>query len=159
VFSYYYIHGIDSPFCFNRTEKKYEKSEKPGFWNGLIWRPIPNGQLVFLTFFGYSQYMPEFRGSGTKFATRQVERLREPEEFRVILLNDDYTTMDFVVEILVLVFHKSGEDANRIMLDVHRKGRGIVATYPWDIAQTKADQVHFLARERQFPLRCVVEPV
>jgi ATP-dependent Clp protease adaptor protein ClpS len=103
--------------------------------------------------------MPEFRGGGTKFATRQAERLREPEEFRVILLNDNYTTMDFVVEVLVMVFHKSGEDANRIMLDVHRKGRGIVATYPWDIAQTKADQVHFLARERQFPLRCVVEPV
>jgi ATP-dependent Clp protease adaptor protein ClpS len=103
--------------------------------------------------------MPEFRGSGIKFATRQVEKLREPEEFRVILLNDDYTTMDFVVEILVLVFHKSDKDANRIMMDVHRKGRGIVAVYPWDIAQTKVAQVHFLARERQFPLRCVVEPV
>jgi ATP-dependent Clp protease adaptor protein ClpS len=103
--------------------------------------------------------MPEFRGSGTKFATRHVEKLREPEEFRVILLNDNYTTMEFVIEILVLVFHKSEEDANRIMMDVHKKGRGIVATYPWDIAQTKVDQVHSLARERQFPLRCVMEPV
>jgi ATP-dependent Clp protease adaptor protein ClpS len=103
--------------------------------------------------------MPEFRGSGTKFATRQAGKLREPGEFRVILLNDNYTTMNFVIEILVMVFQKSGEDANRIMMDVHRKGRGIVAVYPWDIAQTKAEQVHFLARERQFPLRCVVEPV
>ena len=103
--------------------------------------------------------MPEFRGSGTKFATRQTEKLREPDEFRVILLNDNYTTMDFVVEILVVVFHKSDEDANRIMMDVHKKGRGIVAVYPWDIAQTKVAQVHFLAREHQFPLRCIVEPV
>ncbi|MDR1411567.1 MAG: ATP-dependent Clp protease adaptor ClpS [Spirochaetaceae bacterium] len=103
--------------------------------------------------------MAEKRGSGTKFAVRQTEKLKEPGEFRVILLNDNYTTMDFVVEILMLVFHKSEEEAARIMLDVHRKGRGIVAVYPWDIAQTKADQVHSLARERQFPLRCVVEPV
>jgi ATP-dependent Clp protease adaptor protein ClpS len=58
-----------------------------------------------------------------------------------------------------VVFHKSEEDANRIMMDVHKKGRGIVAVYPWDIAQTKVVQVHFLAREHQFPLRCIVEPV
>ncbi|MDR1128224.1 MAG: ATP-dependent Clp protease adaptor ClpS [Treponema sp.] len=103
--------------------------------------------------------MAEKRGGGTKFAVRQKERLKEPEEFRVILLNDEYTTMEFVVEILMLVFHKSEEDAGRIMMDVHRKGRGVVAVYPWDIAQTKADQVHSLAREREFPLRCVVEPV
>jgi ATP-dependent Clp protease adaptor protein ClpS len=103
--------------------------------------------------------MPKFRGDGTKFAKRRVEKLKEPEEFLVVLLNDDYTTMDFVVEILVVVFQKSVEDANRIMMDIHQKGRGVVAVYPWDIAQTKAGQVHFLARERQFPLRCVVEPV
>jgi ATP-dependent Clp protease adaptor protein ClpS len=103
--------------------------------------------------------MPGNRGNGTKFATKQVERLKEPEEFRVILLNDNYTSMEFVVEILILVFHKSEEDATRIMIDVHKKGRGIVAIYPWDIAQTKADRVHALAREHQFPLRCVVEPV
>jgi ATP-dependent Clp protease adaptor protein ClpS len=102
--------------------------------------------------------MPGNREGGTKFATKQVERLKEPEEFRVILLNDNYTAMEFVVEILILVFHKSEEDATRIMIDVHKKGRGIVAIYPWDIAQSKADQVHALAREHQFPLRCVVEP-
>ena len=86
------------------------------------------------------------------------EKLKEPEEFRVILLNDHYTTMEFVVEILIAVFHKSGEDANRIMLDVHRKGKGLVGVYPWDIAATKAQQVHMAAKEREFPLRCVVEP-
>ncbi|MDR0453081.1 MAG: ATP-dependent Clp protease adaptor ClpS [Treponema sp.] len=102
--------------------------------------------------------MAENRGSGAKFAVRRTEKLKEPGKFRVILLNDDYTTMDFVVEILMLVFHKSAEEAGRIMMDVHCKGRGVVAVYPWDIAQTKAEQVHSLARERQFPLRCVVEP-
>jgi ATP-dependent Clp protease adaptor protein ClpS len=65
--------------------------------------------------------------------------------------------MDFVVEILMIVFHKGEEDANRIMIDVHRKGRGIVGLYPWDIAQTKAEQVHSIARQHEFPLRCVVE--
>jgi ATP-dependent Clp protease adaptor protein ClpS len=146
-------------FRWINTIKKQKTGVFFDYFSIVIRRSTPHGRLVFLIFFGYSQYMPEFRGGGTKFATRQTEKLKEPEEFRVILLNDNYTTMDFVVEILVLVFHKSEEDANRIMMDVHRKGRGIVATYPWDIAQTKADQVHFLARERQFPLRCVVEPV
>jgi ATP-dependent Clp protease adaptor protein ClpS len=102
--------------------------------------------------------MAELWGIGTKFASKTTERLREPEEFRVILLNDHYTTMEFVVEILILIFHKTEEEANRIMMDIHKKGRGIVATYPWDIAQTKADQVHNIAREHEFPLRCVVEP-
>jgi ATP-dependent Clp protease adaptor protein ClpS len=86
------------------------------------------------------------------------ERLKEPEEFKVILLNDHYTTMEFVVEILMVIFHKKTEDANRIMLDVHRKGKGVVGVYPWDIAETKAQQVHMAAEQREFPLRCIVEP-
>ena len=101
--------------------------------------------------------MPVRGAGGTKFAVRKAAKLKEPEEFRVILLNDHYTTMDFVVEILMLVFHKNEEDAHRIMLDVHRKGRGVVGVYPWDIAQTKAAQVHTLARQHEFPLRCIVE--
>ena len=87
------------------------------------------------------------------------EKLKEPEEYKVILLNDHYTTMEFVVEILMVIFHKSSDDANRIMLDVHQKGKGIVGVYPWDIAETKASQVHHIARQREFPLRCIVEPV
>jgi len=86
------------------------------------------------------------------------EKLKEPEEFKVILLNDHYTTMDFVVEILMVIFHKKTEDANRIMLDVHQKGKGVVGVYSWDIAATKAQQVHAAARQREFPLRCIVEP-
>ena len=87
-----------------------------------------------------------------------VEKLKEPDDFRVILLNDNYTTMDFVVEVLVVIFRKSIEEANNIMLDIHTKGKGSVGTYPWDIAVTKAEQVHAAARESQFPLRCIVEP-
>jgi ATP-dependent Clp protease adaptor protein ClpS len=94
----------------------------------------------------------------SKPKTRNVEKLKEPGEFRVILLNDDYTTMDFVVEILMEIFRKNLEDANKIMLDVHKKGRGTVGMYPWDIAITKAEQVHAVARENEFPLRCIVEP-
>ncbi|MDR1399955.1 MAG: ATP-dependent Clp protease adaptor ClpS [Treponema sp.] len=97
--------------------------------------------------------------NGLQFATRKSEKLKEPDEFRVILLNDHFTPMDFVIDILVSVFHKSETDARRIMLDIHRKGKGIVGQYPWDIAQTKAEQVHNLAQKREFPLRCIVEPV
>jgi ATP-dependent Clp protease adaptor protein ClpS len=101
--------------------------------------------------------MPVRNRSGTKTASRQEEKLGEPGDSRVILLNDHYTTMDFVVEVLVEIFHKSEEDAYHIMMDVHRKGRGIVGLYPWDIAVTKAEQVHALARQHEFPLRCIVE--
>ncbi|MDR2952275.1 MAG: ATP-dependent Clp protease adapter ClpS [Treponema sp.] len=90
--------------------------------------------------------------------TRKKEKYKEPENFRVILLNDNYTTMDFVVDVLMLIFHKNKDDANRIMLDVHRKGRGTVGVYTWDIAATKVEQVHEAARENEFPLRCIMEP-
>jgi len=93
----------------------------------------------------------------TRSKEKAVEKYKEPDEYLVILLNDDYTTMDFVVMVLVEVFRKNQEDANRIMLDVHEKGKGIVGQYPWDIAVTKAAQVHALARENEFPLTCIVE--
>ncbi|MDR2481703.1 MAG: ATP-dependent Clp protease adaptor ClpS [Spirochaetaceae bacterium] len=93
------------------------------------------------------------------FATRKKEKLKEPEDYRVVLLNDDYTTMDFVVNVLMIVFHKNVKDAECIMLDVHEKGRGVVGLYPFDIAQTKAAQVHDLAEKNGFPLKCIVEEV
>jgi ATP-dependent Clp protease adaptor protein ClpS len=94
----------------------------------------------------------------TREKTSEKEQIKEPDEYRVILLNDHFTTMDFVVEILMVVFHKNLEDANRIMLDVHKKGKGIVGLYVWDIAVTKSEQVHQAARANEFPLRCIVEP-
>ena len=95
----------------------------------------------------------------TKIGGKSTPKPKAPEDYRVILLNDDYTTMEFVVEVLTAVFHKKPEDANKIMLDVHRKGKGIVGQYPWDIAATKAEQVHSAARDNDFPLRCILEPV
>ena len=93
-----------------------------------------------------------------KTREKTTPKTKEPDEYQVILLNDNYTTMEFVVEILRSIFHKSLEEASKIMLDVHKKGKGTVGVYPWDIAATKAEQVHAAARENQFPLRCVVEP-
>ena len=103
--------------------------------------------------------MPVPGDAGTEFAVKPTEQLKEPDEYRVVLLNDDYTTMEFVVAVLMSVFAKCREEADRIMLDVHRRGRGVVGAYPWDIALTKAEQVHALARQREFPLRCLVEKV
>ena len=94
---------------------------------------------------------------GSKTLTKKDEKLIEPGDYTVVLLNDDYTTRDFVVEILKLVFHKNHDEATRIMLNVHRKGRGAVGIYTLDIAQTKVSQVHDLAQKNEFPLRCVVE--
>ena len=94
-----------------------------------------------------------------KPASKIDDKVKEPEQFKVILLNDHYTTMEFVVEILMAIFHKSIEDASRIMLDVHKKGKGLVGVYTWDIAVTKTEQVHAAARENNFPLKCIVEKV
>jgi len=85
------------------------------------------------------------------------EDIREPSLFKVFLHNDDYTTMDFVVEILVYVFHKSAEDATQVMLNVHRKGAGLCGIYTYEVAETKVDTVHRLARENGFPLKCTME--
>ena len=93
-----------------------------------------------------------------KPSSKTNEKYKEPDEFKVILLNDHFTTMEFVVEVLMVIFHKGIADATRIMMDVHRKGRGVVGVYTWDIAATKSEQVHSAAKANEFPLRCVVEP-
>ncbi|MDR1072064.1 MAG: ATP-dependent Clp protease adapter ClpS [Treponema sp.] len=95
----------------------------------------------------------------TKVVSKNEKKLKEPCDYRIILLNDNYTTIDFVVDVLMTVFHKNESEANRIMLSVHRKGKGVVGQYPFDIAQTKVDQVHRLARQAEFPLRCIIEEV
>jgi ATP-dependent Clp protease adaptor protein ClpS len=81
----------------------------------------------------------------------------EPDMYRVLLHNDHYTSMDFVVEVLQAVFHKHLLEAVKIMLDVHRKGIGIVGTFTLDIARTKTGQVRKMAKAREFPLRCTFE--
>ena len=83
--------------------------------------------------------------------------LHEPGMYKVILLNDHYTTMDFVVNVIRTVFHKSAAEATKIMLDVHKKGKGLVGLYPLDIARTKVVQVRQMADKAEFPLQCILE--
>ena len=91
---------------------------------------------------------------------RKIEdELREPPRFKVLLHNDDFTTMDFVVKILEEVFHKSPSEATNIMLHVHERGVGECGTYPAEIAETKVDTVHARARTAGFPLLATVEKV
>ena len=81
-----------------------------------------------------------------------------PDMFKVLLLNDDYTPMEFVVETIERFFNKSREQATQIMLKVHTEGAGVCGIYPQDIAETKMNQVLISAKEAQHPLQCVVEP-
>jgi ATP-dependent Clp protease adaptor protein ClpS len=101
---------------------------------------------------------PANEGEVASLEERAVET-KEPEEYRVFLLNDDFTTMEFVVSVLMTIFHKTLPEATKIMIDVHRKGRGIVGEYCYDIAATKINQVHILARQMGFPLRCTMEKI
>ena len=82
---------------------------------------------------------------------------REPTEYMVVLLNDDYTTMDFVIRVLETVFQKSPSEAYRVMMHVHVNGRGIAGVYPFEIAETKVDTVATMARDEGFPLKATIE--
>jgi ATP-dependent Clp protease adaptor protein ClpS len=84
-------------------------------------------------------------------------RTRVPDVYHVVLHNDDYTTTEFVVRVLVTVFHKAEPDAYRIMMQVHHDGAGIAGAYPFEIAETKVETVHDMARQEGFPLRATVE--
>jgi len=87
------------------------------------------------------------------------QEVKEPPMFRVLLHNDDYTTMEFVVELLMHVFNKSIEEATRIMLNVHRSGKGVCGIYTYEVAETKVEMVHELANKRGFPLKSTMEKV
>jgi ATP-dependent Clp protease adaptor protein ClpS len=93
-----------------------------------------------------------------KTKTKKKTKLQKPKLFKVVLHNDDYTTMDFVVFILEKIFLHQRADAVRIMLKVHNEGKGIAGVYPYEIAITKAEKAMNLARSKQFPLLCTVEP-
>jgi ATP-dependent Clp protease adaptor protein ClpS len=84
---------------------------------------------------------------------------QEPKMYRVIIHNDHYTTMDFVVEVLVKVFSMTAAQATQIMMDVHKKGQGICGVYTYDIAVSKVEKVHQMARAKQFPLKSSFEEV
>ena len=85
--------------------------------------------------------------------------LKRPARYRVVLLNDDYTPMEFVVHVLERYFNKDAQEATQIMLHVHQKGIGVCGIFPFEIAETKVMQVTDLARKNQHPLQCTMEKV
>jgi ATP-dependent Clp protease adaptor protein ClpS len=89
--------------------------------------------------------------------TKEQVKTRKPPLYKCILLNDDYTPMEFVVEILKSVFHRTQAEATRIMLHVHQNGMGVAGIFPYEVAETKIRAVEELAKENQFPLKCVME--
>ncbi len=93
----------------------------------------------------------------TQGGVAEDTRLAAPPEYRVILLNDDYTTKDFVVFVLEHVFHKDKAQAVQIMESVHRSGKGVAGVYTYDIAATRANMTMSMARKEGFPLRCELE--
>ena len=97
------------------------------------------------------------REPGVATKTRPVERLKKPLLYKVLLHNDDYTTMEFVVWVLEAVFHHDETTAARIMLHVHKNGVGVAGVYAREIAETRAVRVEELARTHEFPLRCSLE--
>ena len=94
---------------------------------------------------------------GEKLQERVKTQKKEPSLFKVILLNDDYTTMEFVLQVLESVFEKSPAEAFQIMMHVHTNGRGLAGVYPWEVAETKAETVISLARGAGYPLQAVTE--
>lgn len=93
----------------------------------------------------------------TGVATKTRPKTKRPSLYRVLLLNDDYTPMEFVVEILERIFNKGHEDAVRIMLHVHQNGVGVCGVYTYEVAETKVAQVLDAARRHQHPLQCTME--
>lgn len=96
-------------------------------------------------------------GQGTVLAERQEQRVEPPKLYQVVMLNDDYTPMEFVVYVLERFFNKSREDATRIMLHVHQNGVGVCGVFTYEVAETKVAQVIDSARRHQHPLQCTME--
>ena len=98
------------------------------------------------------------RKTGGEVLERTKQETKKPELYRVLLINDDYTTMDFVIEVLESIFHKQPAEAYRIMMAVHTQGKGLCGVYPHEAAETKVDAVIERARENGFPLLAAMEP-
>ncbi|MDP6563797.1 MAG: ATP-dependent Clp protease adapter ClpS [Alphaproteobacteria bacterium] len=97
--------------------------------------------------------------TGTGVATKTKAKTKKPSMYRVLMLNDDFTPMEFVVHVLERFFNKSQQEATQIMLHVHQKGIGVCGIFPYDIAETKVMQVVDFARKHQHPLQCTMEKV
>ena len=94
---------------------------------------------------------------GTAVITKTKPQTKRPNLYRLLLLNDDYTPMEFVVHVLELFFNKNREDATQIMLHVHRRGVGVCGVYTYEVAETKVTQVIDFARRHEHPLQCTLE--
>jgi ATP-dependent Clp protease adaptor protein ClpS len=101
-----------------------------------------------------SPLLPETK-EGADVRSRQD--VSEPSMYKVLLHNDDYTTMEFVVQVLMMVFHKPIETATQIMLNVHQRGIGVCGLYTYEVAETKVENVIRMARESGHPLKCTME--
>jgi ATP-dependent Clp protease adaptor protein ClpS len=96
-------------------------------------------------------------GEQVGIATKTRAKPKKPSQFKVLMLNDDYTPMEFVVMVLKRFFHMDLEQATRVMLHVHQKGVGVCGIFPYEIAETKVNQVMDFARQNQHPLQCTLE--
>ncbi len=102
--------------------------------------------------------MAEYIGTpGQGAALKDKQKLSRPRRYKVLLLNDHYTTMEFVVDILMQVFRRTYKEAMTIMLSVHENGSGVAGVYVKSVAETKIQTVHELARDNEYPLRCTME--
>ncbi|MFA5454534.1 MAG: ATP-dependent Clp protease adaptor ClpS [Sulfurimonas sp.] len=95
--------------------------------------------------------------TNTDLETINEISLKYPKKYKVLILNDDYTSMEFVIDVLMTIFHKSYQEAEAIMLEVHKKDKGVCGVYTHEIAETKVMQVHKRARDSGFPLRAEME--
>lgn len=96
---------------------------------------------------------------GYDFDTRMEDEVREPKRFKVLMHNDDYTTMEFVIHVLMAVFKKNQGEATHIMLKIHESGMGVCGVFTAEVAETKVALVHKMARREGFPLKCSMEEV
>jgi|SRR5690554_527381 len=114
-----------------------------------------NYQLIF----NQAQDSRPYEGDGDVAVENTRPRLQQPPRYKVIMFNDDYTPMEFVVEVLEVFFGKNREQATNIMLTVHTQGKAVCGVYTRDVAETKTAQVNQCAREHQHPLLCEIEAV
>jgi len=95
--------------------------------------------------------------TGTNLELYEEVKIKHPKKYNVYLLNDDYTSMEFVIDILISIFHKSYTQAENIMLEIHKKERGLCGVFTHEIAETKVMQVHRKAKDNGFPLKATLE--
>jgi ATP-dependent Clp protease adaptor protein ClpS len=131
----------------------WQRGEHSGSCEGG-WREAGARPRVFMSKKNSQNDEGDLRGG---IVTKTEPKTKRPSLYKVLLLNDDYTPMDFVVYVLERFFNKQSEDANRIMMHVHQKGVGICGVYTYEVAETKVAQVTNFARQHQHPLQCTME--